>query len=78
MTQPDDGKGGSHHRLARHFRKARSRPSPTPHGRVIVLEEDLEIAPDFFGFFAAVAPVVDGDAASLAAGLERQRAAAAV
>ena len=35
--------------------------------RVIVLEEDLEIAPDFFGFFAAVAPVVDGDASILAA-----------
>ena len=27
--------------------------------RVIILEEDLEIAPDFFGFFAATVPLLD-------------------
>lgn len=33
----------------------------SPPRRVIVLEEDLQIAPDFFEFFAAVAPLVDSD-----------------
>ena len=69
VTQPDDGKGGDgYHRLARHFRKALTEAfADARTARVIVLEEDLEIAPDFFGFFAAVAPVVDGDASILAA-----------
>jgi alpha-1,3-mannosyl-glycoprotein beta-1,2-N-acetylglucosaminyltransferase len=34
---------------------------------VIILEEDLQIAPDFFEFFAAVAPLVDSDDTVLAA-----------
>ena len=38
-----------------------------PPRRVIVLEEDLQIAPDFFEFFAAVAPLVDRDPSVLAA-----------
>jgi alpha-1,3-mannosyl-glycoprotein beta-1,2-N-acetylglucosaminyltransferase len=29
--------------------------------RLIFLEEDLEIAPDFFGYFAAFAPLLDKD-----------------
>jgi alpha-1,3-mannosyl-glycoprotein beta-1,2-N-acetylglucosaminyltransferase len=29
--------------------------------RVIILEEDLHIAPDFFGYFAAMVPVLDND-----------------
>jgi alpha-1,3-mannosyl-glycoprotein beta-1,2-N-acetylglucosaminyltransferase len=29
--------------------------------RVIVLEEDIEIAPDFFDYFSALAPVLDSD-----------------
>lgn len=29
--------------------------------QVIVLEEDLEIAPDFFNFFGALAPLLDTD-----------------
>ncbi len=35
--------------------------------RVIILEEDLEIAPDFFSFFAAVAPMVEADPTLLTA-----------
>jgi len=35
--------------------------------RVIILEEDLEIAADFFSFFAAVRPMVDTDDSVLAA-----------
>ena len=34
--------------------------------RVILLEEDLEIAPDFFEYFAATAPLLDADASLLA------------
>jgi hypothetical protein len=29
--------------------------------RVIILEEDLQIAPDFFEFFAAMTPFIDSD-----------------
>jgi alpha-1,3-mannosyl-glycoprotein beta-1,2-N-acetylglucosaminyltransferase len=35
--------------------------------RVIILEEDIEIAPDFYEFFAAVAPMLDTDSTLLAA-----------
>ena len=35
--------------------------------RVIILEEDLEIAPDFFSFFAATAPIVESDPTLLTA-----------
>lgn len=35
--------------------------------RVIILEEDLQIAPDFFEYFAAVAPLLDSDNQLLAA-----------
>ncbi len=35
--------------------------------RVIILEEDLEIASDFFEYFAATAPILDTDATLLAA-----------
>jgi hypothetical protein len=40
---------------------------PVTPKRVIILEEDLEIAPDFFSFFASVAPFVDTDPTVLAA-----------
>ncbi|CAN0542781.1 unnamed protein product, partial [Ectocarpus sp. 12 AP-2014] len=29
--------------------------------KVIILEEDLEIAPDFFEYFSAMAPLLDSD-----------------
>ena len=62
VTQPDDGKGGDgYHRLARHFRKALAEAfADARTSRVIVLEEDLEIAPDFFGFFSDWAVLVLG------------------
>lgn len=34
--------------------------------RVIILEEDLRIAPDFFGYFMAMAPILDADPSLLA------------
>ena len=34
---------------------------PSPVTRVIVLEEDLQIAPDFFELFAATAHMLDTD-----------------
>ena len=37
-----------------------SSPSSLPR-RVIILEEDLEIAPDFFEYFAALSPMLDSD-----------------
>jgi alpha-1,3-mannosyl-glycoprotein beta-1,2-N-acetylglucosaminyltransferase len=34
--------------------------------RVIILEEDLHVAPDFFDYFAAMAPILDADTTLLA------------
>jgi hypothetical protein len=46
-----------------------ARPSSQAVRRVIVLEEDLEIAPDFFQLFGACAPLLD-DPAGLATGAD--------
>ena len=69
VTHADDGQGGDgYHRLARHLKFALAAAFAAPGTtRVIVLEEDLEVAPDFFDFFGAVAPVLDADPAVLAA-----------
>ena len=40
--------------------------------RVIILEDDLEVAPDFLEYFAAMAPLLDRDDSIMAAA-ERQR-----
>ena len=60
--------------LANHFKWALSSVFDNQDGilstvpqRVIILEEDLEIAPDFFSFFAATAPIVESDASVLTA-----------
>lgn len=55
-------------RLADHFKWALSEVfSDVTLRRVIILEEDIEIAPDFFEFFTAVAPMLDSDPTLLAA-----------
>lgn len=61
VTQRDDTEGGDgYHRLARHFRKALTLAFADPRTeRTIVHEEDLEVAPDFFRYFAAVAPLLN-------------------
>lgn len=51
-------------RLADHFKFALSNAFSGRFGniqRVIILEEDLQISPDFFEFFAATAPILDED-----------------
>jgi hypothetical protein len=40
-------------------------PDLPPAKRVIILEEDLKIASDFFEFFAAVTPMIDHDTSLL-------------
>lgn len=61
----DDGNG--YMRLARHFGWALGQVFDRGHPRVIILEDDLEIAPDFFEYFSAVAPLVESDPTILAA-----------
>lgn len=64
-----------YYRLSSHFKWALNetfsgRATPqlkVPVSRVIILEEDLQIAPDFFEFFGAVAPLVDSDPSILCA-----------
>lgn len=55
-------------RLADHFKFALSTAFSGRFGdikRVIILEEDLQIAPDFFEFFAATAPILDRESSLL-------------
>jgi alpha-1,3-mannosyl-glycoprotein beta-1,2-N-acetylglucosaminyltransferase len=60
-----EGHGGyenGYFRLADHFKFALNAAFSGSYGnieRVIILEEDLQIAPDFYEFFAATAPLLD-------------------
>eukprot|EP00614_Pseudopedinella_elastica_P017488 CAMPEP_0172646200 /NCGR_PEP_ID=MMETSP1068-20121228/240118_1 /TAXON_ID=35684 /ORGANISM="Pseudopedinella elastica, Strain CCMP716" /LENGTH=563 /DNA_ID=CAMNT_0013460453 /DNA_START=279 /DNA_END=1970 /DNA_ORIENTATION=+ len=60
--------GDGYHKLAQHYGWALgqvfeqlhvSHGHPVAAQRVLLLEEDLEIAPDFFDYFAATAPLLD-------------------
>lgn len=54
-------------RLAAHYKWALDQAFSLPSvRRVIILEEDLVVAPDFFELFAATAPLLDRDATLLA------------
>lgn len=49
-------------RISRHYRWALARAFAQPSvTRVVVLEDDLEVAEDFFAYFDALAPVLDAD-----------------
>lgn len=61
----DDGNG--YMRLARHFGWALQHVFSRGHERVIVLEDDLEVAPDFFQYMTAAARLLDEDETLLAA-----------
>jgi hypothetical protein len=58
----------AYYRLAQHFGWALARLfGEAGHPHVIILEDDLEVAPDFFDFMSAAAPLLDADASLLAA-----------
>lgn len=70
MTRAENG----YFKLSRHFKWALNElfTHPLATGitcprRALILEEDLQIAPDFFEFFKAVTPMVDSDKTVLAA-----------
>jgi len=51
-----------YHKLARHYRWAFDQMFEViGYAQLLVLEEDLEIAPDFFSYFAAMLPILKGD-----------------
>ncbi|XP_077534489.1 alpha-1,3-mannosyl-glycoprotein 2-beta-N-acetylglucosaminyltransferase-like [Haemaphysalis longicornis] len=51
-----------YHRIARHYKWALTQVfERLEHTAVIVLEDDLDIAPDFFEYFASLLPVLRGD-----------------
>jgi len=58
--------GDGYHKLARHYGFAFRTAFQGQTARTIVVEEDLQIAPDFFEFFAATAPILDTDATLMA------------
>lgn len=62
-----DGWAVSYYKLAQHFGWALDRLfSERNHPYVIVLEDDLEVAVDFFQYFSAMAPLLDADDTLLA------------
>ena len=67
LTRQERGSDG-YQALAAHFRHALTDAfdngaawGSAPVERVILLEEDLEVSPDFFEWFAATAPLLDAD-----------------
>ncbi|CAE7859762.1 GNTI, partial [Symbiodinium sp. KB8] len=67
--QPPPSKApNGYYKLAQHFGWAFSKAfAEASCKRIIVLEDDIEVAIDFFDYFAAVAPVVESDATLLGA-----------
>jgi len=67
-------RGNSYNKLAEHYgwalRKVFANETESASlvypRRVIILEEDIHIAPDFFSFFAVMAPILDKDSTLLA------------
>lgn len=57
----------THVLIARHYKHVLTIMFGAGHERVVLVEEDLVVAPGFLRFFAAVAPVVDSDASLIAA-----------
>ena len=54
--------GNGYMKLAQHFKYALNEIFVTRgHARTIIVEDDLEIAPDFFDYFNAMAPILDND-----------------
>ncbi|KAK9842099.1 hypothetical protein WJX81_008345 [Elliptochloris bilobata] len=52
----------AYYRIADHYRFVmRTLFDCFGYSRVIILEDDMELAPDFFGYFAATAPLLDAD-----------------
>jgi alpha-1,3-mannosyl-glycoprotein beta-1,2-N-acetylglucosaminyltransferase len=65
------GSNNSYQALAQHYGWALKQvfdglQTAVPPQRVVLLEEDIHIAPDFFGYFKAMAPLLDNDPSLLA------------
>jgi alpha-1,3-mannosyl-glycoprotein beta-1,2-N-acetylglucosaminyltransferase len=65
------GSNNSYQALAQHYGWALKQvfdglQTAVPPQRVVILEEDIHIAPDFFGYFKAMAPLLDNDPSLLA------------
>ena len=60
MDKPRDNP--AYYRISAHYKWALSRLFEEEGAeRVIILEDDMEVAPDFFEYFAAMATLLDGD-----------------
>jgi len=59
LRKPTDNPGYYH--IAAHYRWALARAFDGGARRVLLLEDDMELAPDFFEYFAALAGVLDAD-----------------
>jgi hypothetical protein len=74
--QHQQGGGDGYHKLAQHYGWALNQvftkltelaPGTPQPARVIIMEEDLEVAPDFFDYFAATSPLLDDPSENLLA-----------
>jgi len=54
-------------KIAQHYRIALDKVFDKGFDRVIIIEDDMEFAPDFFSYFEAVAPIVESDSSLLCA-----------
>ena len=50
----------AYHRIAEHYKWALEQLFDCAgHAKVIILEDDMQLAPDFFSYFAAIAKLLD-------------------
>lgn len=61
-VRPEHRKFQGYYKIARHYRWALNQVFNTfSHSTVVIVEDDLEVAPDFFEYFRALYPILRGD-----------------
>jgi alpha-1,3-mannosyl-glycoprotein beta-1,2-N-acetylglucosaminyltransferase len=62
IVPPEKKQFALYHAISQHYKWALEKIFSNPKfNRVIILEEDIEIAPDFFDYFTALSPLMDKD-----------------
>ncbi|XP_028327635.1 alpha-1,3-mannosyl-glycoprotein 2-beta-N-acetylglucosaminyltransferase a [Gouania willdenowi] len=61
-VKPEHRKFQGYYKISRHYRWAMNQVFNNPaHSTVVIVEDDLEVAPDFFEYFRALLPVLRAD-----------------
>eukprot|EP01080_Neovahlkampfia_damariscottae_P001396 gene1396-12016_t len=63
IVPPEKRRFAVYHAISQHYKWGLTKVfnHPTQFSRVIILEEDIEVSPDFFNYFSALSPLLDKD-----------------